>query len=178
MSSIFLPLIFLPIRLLVPEVASEGRKMGGRKMKSKSSHPFSWDATWNNIEIYCTPGITNAIAEGINGKNRPIKRRTVVYRNFANFKKTTCSTVMDSIPTHSNAGWTATIAFRSSVLQAMALSTTGIHCVYLSSSTARGSKNHEECRRSKTNNTPFSDELAMLSFPFRNLGLPRIFMPT
>ncbi len=37
MSSIFLPLIFLPTRLLVPAVGSEGKKMGGRKMKSKSS---------------------------------------------------------------------------------------------------------------------------------------------
>ncbi|XZE34944.1 hypothetical protein SH501x_000421 [Pirellulaceae bacterium SH501] len=65
MSSIFLPLIFLPTRLLVPAVASEGRKMGGRKMKSKSSHPFFSDATWNNIVTHCTPGITNAVAEGI-----------------------------------------------------------------------------------------------------------------
>ncbi len=87
MSSIFLPLIFLPIRLLIPAVASEGRKMGGRKMKSKSSHQFFWDATWNNIVTYCTHGITNAVAEGINSKNRSIQRRTGVYRNFENFKK-------------------------------------------------------------------------------------------
>ncbi|MCU0717298.1 MAG: transposase, partial [Pirellula sp.] len=30
---------------------------------------------------------TNAVAEGINSKNMPIKRRTCVYRNFENFKK-------------------------------------------------------------------------------------------
>jgi hypothetical protein len=40
MSSIFLPLIFLPTRLLIPAVAIKGRKMGGRKMKSKSNHQF------------------------------------------------------------------------------------------------------------------------------------------
>jgi hypothetical protein len=31
MSSIFLPLIFLPIRLLIPVVGNEGRKMGGHE---------------------------------------------------------------------------------------------------------------------------------------------------
>jgi transposase len=36
---------------------------------------------------YCTHGITNAVAEGINSKNRSIQRRTGVYRNFENFKK-------------------------------------------------------------------------------------------
>ncbi|XZE36590.1 transposase [Pirellulaceae bacterium SH501] len=81
MSSIFLPLIFLPIRLLMPAVASEGRKMGGRKMKSKSSHQFFWDATWNNMVTYCTPGITNAVAEGVDSKIMSIQRRTGGYRN-------------------------------------------------------------------------------------------------
>ncbi|XZE35600.1 transposase [Pirellulaceae bacterium SH501] len=81
MSSIFLPLIFLPIRLLIPAVASEGRKMGGRKMKSKSNHQFFWDATWNNNVTYCARGIANAVAEGINSKNRSIQRRTGGYRN-------------------------------------------------------------------------------------------------
>ncbi|XZE35601.1 hypothetical protein SH501x_001103 [Pirellulaceae bacterium SH501] len=34
--------IFLPIRLLMPAVAIEGRKIGGgKKMKSKSSYQFS-----------------------------------------------------------------------------------------------------------------------------------------
>ncbi|XZE32305.1 hypothetical protein SH501x_003047 [Pirellulaceae bacterium SH501] len=65
MSSIFLPLIFLPVRLLVPAVGSEGRKMGGIKMKSKSSRQLFWDATWNNMVAYCTHEIANAIAEGI-----------------------------------------------------------------------------------------------------------------
>ncbi|XZE34013.1 hypothetical protein SH501x_004818 [Pirellulaceae bacterium SH501] len=65
MSSIFLPLIFLPIRLLIPAVASEGRKMGGRKMKSKSSHRLFRDATWNNMVTHRTHGITHAVAEGI-----------------------------------------------------------------------------------------------------------------
>ncbi|XZE36589.1 transposase [Pirellulaceae bacterium SH501] len=76
MSSIFLPLIFLPIRLLMPAVASEGRKM-----KCKSSHQFFWDATWNNMVTYCTPGITNAVAEGIDSKIMSIQRRTGGYRN-------------------------------------------------------------------------------------------------
>ncbi|XZE36699.1 hypothetical protein SH501x_002283 [Pirellulaceae bacterium SH501] len=76
MSSIFLPLIFLPIRLLIPVVAIEGRKMGGRKMKSKSSHQFFWDATRNNIVTYCMPGITNVVAEGIDRKIMSIQRRT------------------------------------------------------------------------------------------------------
>jgi hypothetical protein len=94
MSSIFLPLIFLPTRLLIPAVAIKGRKIGGRKMKSKSSHQFFWDATWNNIVTYCTPGITNAVAEGINSKTCPSSDEQVVIETA------------DSIPTHSNAGWT------------------------------------------------------------------------
>ncbi|XZE36700.1 transposase [Pirellulaceae bacterium SH501] len=81
MSSIFLPLIFLPIRLLIPVVAIEGRKMGGRKMKSTSSHRLFRDATWNSIVTYCTPGITNAVAEGIDSKIMSIQRRTGGYRN-------------------------------------------------------------------------------------------------
>jgi hypothetical protein len=81
MSSIFLPLIFLPTRLLIPAVAIKGRKMGGRKMKSKSSHQFFWDATWNNIVTYCTRGITNAVAEGIDSNIMSIQRRTGGYRN-------------------------------------------------------------------------------------------------
>ncbi|XZE32884.1 transposase [Pirellulaceae bacterium SH501] len=58
-----------------------GQKNGGQKDESKSSHQFFWDATWNNIVTYCTPGITNAVAEGINSKNRSIQRRTGGYRS-------------------------------------------------------------------------------------------------
>ncbi|XZE37025.1 hypothetical protein SH501x_002621 [Pirellulaceae bacterium SH501] len=48
-------------------------------MKSKSSHKFFWDATWNNIVTYYTHGNTSAVAEGINSKNRSSKRRTTAY---------------------------------------------------------------------------------------------------
>ncbi len=44
MSSIFLPLIFLPIRLLIPAVGSEGSKMVGRKLKSTSKRQLAWNA--------------------------------------------------------------------------------------------------------------------------------------
>ncbi|XZE32247.1 transposase [Pirellulaceae bacterium SH501] len=54
---------------------------------------------------FCTHGITNAVAEGINSKNIPIKRSTRAYRNYENFKKPSCFTVADSFRTHGNAGW-------------------------------------------------------------------------
>ncbi|XZE36688.1 transposase [Pirellulaceae bacterium SH501] len=81
MSSIFLPLIFLPTRLLIPEVAIKGRKMGGRKMKCTSSHRLFRDATWINMVTHFTHGITNAVAEGIDSKIMSIQRRTGGYRN-------------------------------------------------------------------------------------------------
>ncbi|XZE35445.1 hypothetical protein SH501x_000936 [Pirellulaceae bacterium SH501] len=59
MSSIFLPLLFLPIRLHIPAVEGEGRKM-----KSKSSCQLSWNTTWNDMVTYCSCGSTNAVAEG------------------------------------------------------------------------------------------------------------------
>ncbi|XZE35449.1 hypothetical protein SH501x_000941 [Pirellulaceae bacterium SH501] len=59
MSSIFLPLIFLPIHLLIPGVEGEGRKM-----KSQSSCQLSWNTTWNDMVTYCSCGSTNAVAEG------------------------------------------------------------------------------------------------------------------
>jgi transposase len=40
----------------------------------------------DNIVTYCTHGITNAVAEGINGKIMSIKRRAGGYRNIGNFK--------------------------------------------------------------------------------------------
>lgn len=84
MSSIFLRLIFWPVRLLVPAVGSEGRKMGGEKMKSKSSCQLFWDATWKNMVTHCTHVITNAVAEGINSKIMAIQRRAGSYRNIEN----------------------------------------------------------------------------------------------
>lgn len=39
-----------------------------------------------NVVSYCTHGITNAVAEGINSKIMAIKRRVGGYRNRANFK--------------------------------------------------------------------------------------------
>jgi transposase len=41
----------------------------------------------DNIVTYCTHGITNAVAEGINSKIMSIKRRAGGYRNRENFKK-------------------------------------------------------------------------------------------
>lgn len=41
----------------------------------------------DNIVTYCTHGITNAVAEGINSKIMSIKRRAGGYRNIENFKK-------------------------------------------------------------------------------------------
>jgi len=41
----------------------------------------------SNIVTYCTHGITNAVAEGINSKIMSIKRRAGGYRNKENFKK-------------------------------------------------------------------------------------------
>jgi transposase len=41
----------------------------------------------DNIVTYCTHGITNAFAEGINSKIMSIKRRADGYRNIENFKK-------------------------------------------------------------------------------------------
>jgi transposase len=38
------------------------------------------------IVIYCTYGITNAVAEGINSKTISIKRRAGSYRIIENFK--------------------------------------------------------------------------------------------
>ena len=40
----------------------------------------------DNIVTYCTHGITNAVAEGINSKIMSIKRRAGGYRNIENFK--------------------------------------------------------------------------------------------
>lgn len=40
-----------------------------------------------NVVSYCTYGITNAVAEGINSKIMAIKRRVGGYRNRENFKK-------------------------------------------------------------------------------------------
>ena len=40
----------------------------------------------DNIVTYCTHGITNAVAEGINSKIMSIKRRVGGYRNIENFK--------------------------------------------------------------------------------------------
>ena len=40
-----------------------------------------------NVVSYCTHGITNAVAEGINSKIMAIKRRVGGYRNRENFKK-------------------------------------------------------------------------------------------
>jgi transposase len=40
-----------------------------------------------NVVSYCTHGITNAVAEGINSKLMAIKRRVGGYRNRQNFKK-------------------------------------------------------------------------------------------
>lgn len=40
-----------------------------------------------NVVSYCTHGITNAVAEGINSKIQAIKRRVGGYRNKNNFKK-------------------------------------------------------------------------------------------
>jgi transposase len=39
-----------------------------------------------NVVSYCTHGITNAVAEGINSKIMSIKRRVGGYRNRENFK--------------------------------------------------------------------------------------------
>lgn len=39
-----------------------------------------------NVVSYCTDGITNAMAEGINSKIQAVKRRVGGYRNQANFK--------------------------------------------------------------------------------------------
>jgi len=39
-----------------------------------------------NVAIYCTHGITNAVAEGLNSKIMSIKRRAGVYRNRENFR--------------------------------------------------------------------------------------------
>jgi transposase len=41
----------------------------------------------DNIVTYCTHGITNGVAEGINSKIMSIKRRAGGYRNIENFKK-------------------------------------------------------------------------------------------
>lgn len=40
----------------------------------------------DNVVTYCTHGITNAVAEGINSKIMSIKRRAGGYRNIENFK--------------------------------------------------------------------------------------------
>ena len=40
-----------------------------------------------NIVTFCTHGITNGVAEGINSKIMSIKRRAGGYRNRENFKK-------------------------------------------------------------------------------------------
>jgi transposase len=42
----------------------------------------------DNILTYCTHGITNGLAEGINSKIMSIKRRTCGYRNIENGKAT------------------------------------------------------------------------------------------
>lgn len=39
-----------------------------------------------NVVSYCTQGITNAVAEGMNSKIMSIKRRVGGYRNRENFK--------------------------------------------------------------------------------------------
>jgi hypothetical protein len=41
----------------------------------------------DNIVTYCTHGITNGVAEGINSKIMSIKRLAGGYRNIENFKK-------------------------------------------------------------------------------------------
>jgi hypothetical protein len=40
----------------------------------------------DNVVTYCTYGITNAVAEGINSKIMSIKRRAGGYHNIENFK--------------------------------------------------------------------------------------------
>jgi transposase len=40
-----------------------------------------------NIETFCTHGITNGVAEGINSKIMSIKRGADNYSNIENFKK-------------------------------------------------------------------------------------------
>jgi transposase len=40
-----------------------------------------------NVVSYCVHGITNAVAEGIQSKIMPIKRRVGGYRNRGNLKK-------------------------------------------------------------------------------------------
>lgn len=40
-----------------------------------------------NIATFCTHGITNGVAEGINSTLMSIKRRAGGYRNIENFKK-------------------------------------------------------------------------------------------
>ena len=39
-----------------------------------------------NVVSYCTHGITNAVAEGINSKIQSVKRRVGGYRNKENYK--------------------------------------------------------------------------------------------
>ena len=39
-----------------------------------------------NVVSYCTHGITNAVAEGMNSKIMSIKRRVGGFRNIENFK--------------------------------------------------------------------------------------------
>jgi len=53
----------------------------------------------NNIVTYCTCGITNSLAEGINSKIMSIKRRAGGYRNHANVKTTLfCCSGLDPYP--------------------------------------------------------------------------------
>jgi transposase len=52
----------------------------------------------DNIVTYCTHGITNAVAEGINSKIMSIKRRAGGYRNRENFKKAWIRSLPTVIP--------------------------------------------------------------------------------
>lgn len=63
----------------------------------------------DNIITYCTHGITNAVAEGINSKIMSIKRRAGGYRNILTSKRLCCSTAVDWISTHDKAEWTLLI---------------------------------------------------------------------
>ncbi len=53
-----------------------------------------------NVVSYCTHGITNAVAEGMNSKIMSIKRRVGGYRNVENFKTAiyTCCGGLDLYP--------------------------------------------------------------------------------
>ncbi len=87
----------------------------------------------DDIVTYCTQGITNGDAEGINSKIISIKRRAGGYRNRENFKKEiffTCGG-LDLYPR--NAGWIWSFSFCFFVIRALSrvtsdIGTTTIRC--------------------------------------------------